>query len=439
MENTLGLRISEKRRALSLTQSELAEHLGVTHQAVSQWERGDTCPDIMLLPHIARELGCTVDSLFGESSARSTARRTAHGTAVITDEFPDDGKVRIVAFIGSRMISAEETERHTKTVKVKLDGLLRDVESRIGIECGDIGGNASAGHGMSINGNVGGNTTSGGGMSINGSVNGTANCGGGMSIGGNVAMAANCGGAMVVCGDVKGGVRAGGDINIEGSVEGSVKGEKDITVKGNIGGNAQAAVSITAGGEINGSRTPHETVTEIPENEPLYAAVMVGNKVVKSEKIAAIAEKLTFRYEGRAKDVVCAFNLECDDIRGNVSAGGNIAVNGDISGNVNAKGSAAVGSDIGGSLSAEGEATVGGDVGGHVAVSGMLTIGGDVNGHANTAGELTIGGDVDGNVSGRDIRIEGDVDGDVKAEGNVTVEGDVDGDITCGGECNKRR
>ena len=53
MDNIIGTKIAEHRRKLALTQAELAEKLGGTHQAVSQWERGDTCPDIMILPDIA--------------------------------------------------------------------------------------------------------------------------------------------------------------------------------------------------------------------------------------------------------------------------------------------------------------------------------------------------------------------------------------------------
>ena len=63
MESTLGKRISEQRKKLSLTQEELAEKLGVSAQAVSKWENDVSCPDILLLPEIAKLLGVTVDAL----------------------------------------------------------------------------------------------------------------------------------------------------------------------------------------------------------------------------------------------------------------------------------------------------------------------------------------------------------------------------------------
>lgn len=63
MNQTLGNRIAEARRAKSMTQEELAERLGISAQAVSKWENDVSCPDISLLPTLARELGLTLDEL----------------------------------------------------------------------------------------------------------------------------------------------------------------------------------------------------------------------------------------------------------------------------------------------------------------------------------------------------------------------------------------
>ena len=63
MNTTLGKRIAALRREKELKQDELAEKLGVSAQAVSKWENDQTCPDISLLPSLAKILGVTVDEL----------------------------------------------------------------------------------------------------------------------------------------------------------------------------------------------------------------------------------------------------------------------------------------------------------------------------------------------------------------------------------------
>lgn len=69
---SLGKKISENRKARSWTQEELAEKLGVSPQAVSKWENDVSCPDIMLLPVIARLYGCTVDELLQTEKKQET-------------------------------------------------------------------------------------------------------------------------------------------------------------------------------------------------------------------------------------------------------------------------------------------------------------------------------------------------------------------------------
>ena len=63
MNTTLGRRIAALRREKELKQDELAEKLGVSAQAVSKWENDQTCPDISLLPLLAKTLGVSVDEL----------------------------------------------------------------------------------------------------------------------------------------------------------------------------------------------------------------------------------------------------------------------------------------------------------------------------------------------------------------------------------------
>ena len=53
------------RKGKDLTQEEVAEKLGVSAHSVSKWERGETMPDITLLPAISNLFNVSVDVLIG--------------------------------------------------------------------------------------------------------------------------------------------------------------------------------------------------------------------------------------------------------------------------------------------------------------------------------------------------------------------------------------
>ncbi len=63
MEN-FGRRLAFLRHQRNLTQKHVAEHCCVSVQAVSKWERGQSCPDIMILDELAQALGVEVQDLF---------------------------------------------------------------------------------------------------------------------------------------------------------------------------------------------------------------------------------------------------------------------------------------------------------------------------------------------------------------------------------------
>ena len=59
----IGKFIAEKRKGKKLTQQQLAEKLGVSDRAISNWENGKNMPDISLFPIISKELDVTVNDL----------------------------------------------------------------------------------------------------------------------------------------------------------------------------------------------------------------------------------------------------------------------------------------------------------------------------------------------------------------------------------------
>ena len=59
----IGRFISERRKGVGLTQSELAEKLNVTDRAVSKWETGRSMPDSSIMLPLCKLLGISVNDL----------------------------------------------------------------------------------------------------------------------------------------------------------------------------------------------------------------------------------------------------------------------------------------------------------------------------------------------------------------------------------------
>ena len=59
----IGKYIQHLRKSAGLTQKQLAEKLGISFQAISKWENGDTLPDTGLLLELCDELNTTADKL----------------------------------------------------------------------------------------------------------------------------------------------------------------------------------------------------------------------------------------------------------------------------------------------------------------------------------------------------------------------------------------
>lgn len=74
MKLNIGTTIRDRRRAMDMTQEQLAERLGVTCQSVSRWENGATYPDIEFLPLLADLFGITLDELMGHTKTAKEQR-----------------------------------------------------------------------------------------------------------------------------------------------------------------------------------------------------------------------------------------------------------------------------------------------------------------------------------------------------------------------------
>ena len=65
-----GRRLASLRHQSGKKQRELADELGLTPQAVSKWERGLTCPDILILDELSSSLGVPISALFEKNETR---------------------------------------------------------------------------------------------------------------------------------------------------------------------------------------------------------------------------------------------------------------------------------------------------------------------------------------------------------------------------------
>ena len=71
----IGHFIQYMRKKAGMTQSELAEKLSISFQAVSKWETGETLPDTGILLPLSAALGVTVDTLLNGGAMVLNERR----------------------------------------------------------------------------------------------------------------------------------------------------------------------------------------------------------------------------------------------------------------------------------------------------------------------------------------------------------------------------
>ena len=192
--------IVRSRKALGLTQEGLAQKLGVTNQAVSKWESGQSCPDLALLPQIADLFGITIDELFGREP------KAVSFPAQPPFPWPDDGVLRVLLYAGhTRVYGPVEG---ADEIHFCYEGPALNIESAVSVYCDDVMGNVTAGGSVNCDDVYGS-------VSAQGSVN---------------------------CDDVKGDIRAGGNVACDCA-------EGDIHAGGNVQVD-EASGEIHAGGSV---------------------------------------------------------------------------------------------------------------------------------------------------------------------------------------------
>ena len=72
---TMGALIRKARLSKGMTLEQVGKPFGISPSAVSQWESGDTSPEIERFGQLARLLGVTIDYLFGEEGLTDEQRQ----------------------------------------------------------------------------------------------------------------------------------------------------------------------------------------------------------------------------------------------------------------------------------------------------------------------------------------------------------------------------
>jgi len=126
----IGRRISRLRKEKDMTQPALADVMGVSFQAVSNWERGASMPDIGKLPELAQALGVSVDELLGSGRGGELIRSVIDGSEE--------------SFVKNERITLSEAGEAAPFLKPKqVTRIVRVIEEEKEQREADVGGEAS--------------------------------------------------------------------------------------------------------------------------------------------------------------------------------------------------------------------------------------------------------------------------------------------------------
>ena len=101
MKKSIGLRIKEFRSRVKMTQGVLAEKVGVTNRAVSNWESGTNGVDVDLIPAICAALNVSPNELLGTPSKAGLSEE-ATAVAKSFDTLDAPGKAAVMAALESQ-------------------------------------------------------------------------------------------------------------------------------------------------------------------------------------------------------------------------------------------------------------------------------------------------------------------------------------------------
>lgn len=88
----VGKNIADLRKQTGMTQMGLADQLGISYQAVSNWERGETMPDVSKLPQLAEIFNVSIDAILEKSKSTQIVVNVLENT---TEQFLNQNELSV--------------------------------------------------------------------------------------------------------------------------------------------------------------------------------------------------------------------------------------------------------------------------------------------------------------------------------------------------------
>lgn len=135
---TFGEKLNKLRKNANLTQEDVSSQLGVSPQAVSKWENDLSCPDIMLLPKIAKLYGTKIDILLDENEPEAVQRDDENVESEVENEADtnvktDYAKSECSAVGGKKFLKVNVLSQFGDKVDVKLPvSLIKSLKKFLG-------------------------------------------------------------------------------------------------------------------------------------------------------------------------------------------------------------------------------------------------------------------------------------------------------------------
>lgn len=117
----IGKKIKAARTEKNLTQMDLADAMGISYQAVSNWERGNSMPDISKIPELCQILEISMEDLIGNESTTDTVKK------IISNDDADislEELAQVAPIVSPKKIEHVFEEKKDSQDKIDIEALI---------------------------------------------------------------------------------------------------------------------------------------------------------------------------------------------------------------------------------------------------------------------------------------------------------------------------